>query len=49
MAIGGLDPGDRPVWECAEGGHAEASYLSAAQGLPIIERLLAIYMGGHNS
>jgi hypothetical protein len=43
LAIGGHDPSDRADWERSED-HPEASYLSAENGLPIIERLVAIYM-----
>lgn len=43
LAIGGHDPSDHADWERSED-HPEASYLSAEHGLPIIERLVAIYM-----
>lgn len=43
LAIGGRDPIDRADWEGSED-HLGASYLSAEDGLPLIERLVAIYM-----
>lgn len=43
LAIGGREPIDRADWEGSED-HPGASYLSAEDGLPIIERLVVIYM-----
>ena len=42
LGVGGADPSDAPDWEQCEA-HPEASYLSAHDGLAILQRLSAVY------